>query len=572
MDQVFSKIFENLSVKNDSPLVILTGDHGMRDSGGHGGSTYSETHVPFGVLGVPCDEGLIDQVDIAPNLAVLLGLEIPSSSIGKLTKLLLKNLPIDEFVSALFYNAKLLSLKHSGSQDEFESISKLFKSYLEKSDVTVAKKLIASCTEYTKRVSRSLVETSTEQDIMSMVVSVILLFYSLIVHLKRRDLFRSSLYNYLFHILIVVFRVFAYDEIVFILATLASLYLLKADTNFHFKITTHVLVFSIFLQPLTWLSSSFIEEEHEFWYFIMNTFLVFQISKKIKEKEIAAFLEWISITTVFRFAQTLNQVGDKWASLSDSSDFLLKPENFHSHLSLLCFSIIGIYLFCLKFGKGVYHLDKLILFLIFIYKVNESYQIFLARMIYILLMIHLIVSFDYLNSWILLITFLLKSYNTCLIPLSVYTSGKIFDEYKVGITATCFHLILSKCLYFMQGNGNNIANIDIAVGYTALSGYQPVIVGVQLLINIYSTTILIHLLLLNSSNNKRTLNFVYSERLYVTIVICFVSIIFRNHIFIWTVYAPKLCIEFCHTFVFVAEFLFYVSVSSVITKKIALNK
>lgn len=35
-------------------MVIVTGDHGMKDSGGHGGVTFSEVTVPLISVGNPC--------------------------------------------------------------------------------------------------------------------------------------------------------------------------------------------------------------------------------------------------------------------------------------------------------------------------------------------------------------------------------------------------------------------------------------------------------------------------------------------------------------------------------------
>lgn len=36
-------------------MLIVTGDHGMKDSGGHGGISYSEVHVPLVSVGSPCN-------------------------------------------------------------------------------------------------------------------------------------------------------------------------------------------------------------------------------------------------------------------------------------------------------------------------------------------------------------------------------------------------------------------------------------------------------------------------------------------------------------------------------------
>jgi ethanolaminephosphotransferase len=51
--------------------------------------------------------------------------------------------------------------------------------------------------------------------------------------------------------------------------------------------------------------------------------------------------------------------------------------------------------------------------------------------------------------------------------------------------------------YFLQGNSNSLATIDIASGYVGQIGYNPVVVGIFLVINTYSAPVLSYLLLLS---------------------------------------------------------------------------
>lgn len=46
MDKVIEKIHKSV------PFVLITGDHGMRDTGGHGGGSFSEVNVPLVVCGL----------------------------------------------------------------------------------------------------------------------------------------------------------------------------------------------------------------------------------------------------------------------------------------------------------------------------------------------------------------------------------------------------------------------------------------------------------------------------------------------------------------------------------------
>nr|XP_022913906.1 GPI ethanolamine phosphate transferase 2 [Onthophagus taurus] len=90
MDLIIKTIHRNINSDGKKVLFAVTGDHGMKDSGGHGGTTYSETHVPLVLNGIECENDKIDQIDIPVIFSSLLGLEFPKNSIGKLSMNLLK--------------------------------------------------------------------------------------------------------------------------------------------------------------------------------------------------------------------------------------------------------------------------------------------------------------------------------------------------------------------------------------------------------------------------------------------------------------------------------------------------
>jgi len=65
---------------------VITADHGVTDSGGHGGASPRETDVPLFAFGpglVPGARLSLHQIDLAPTLSCLLGLPIPEGSLGR---------------------------------------------------------------------------------------------------------------------------------------------------------------------------------------------------------------------------------------------------------------------------------------------------------------------------------------------------------------------------------------------------------------------------------------------------------------------------------------------------------
>lgn len=83
-------------------------------------------------------------------------------------------------------------------------------------------------------------------------------------------------------------------------------------------------------------SSSFIEEEHQIWYFFDTTqifFLVYNICKKLKKYFDIILMLILLITN--RLLRTINQTGNKWVHLKDFGDILRENE---SKFFLLFFS------------------------------------------------------------------------------------------------------------------------------------------------------------------------------------------------------------------------------------------
>lgn len=105
MNTVISDIVKNMD--NDTVLVVL-GDHGMTNTGDHGGESEAEVtaalfvYSPLGLLPQSWSPkgGTVRQVDLVPTLAMTLGIPIPFSNLGSV---IVDSLP------------KTVALKHSGS-------------------------------------------------------------------------------------------------------------------------------------------------------------------------------------------------------------------------------------------------------------------------------------------------------------------------------------------------------------------------------------------------------------------------------------------------------------------------
>lgn len=117
MDKQVTKIVTAMAkwkLRTDRPsLFLLTGDHGMRDTGGHGSSSPGETFVPLVVTGTECEssETVYNQIDLATTVSVLMGLPIPYSSIGTIIPELISGITPEQQLFAFYYNGERLLSK-----------------------------------------------------------------------------------------------------------------------------------------------------------------------------------------------------------------------------------------------------------------------------------------------------------------------------------------------------------------------------------------------------------------------------------------------------------------------------
>ena len=105
MDAIVQEIYMAMDTNSElkSTILVLCGDHGMNDAGNHGGSAESETSTALVFISPKIKsltEGLdspillkdgdfqyyttVEQSDIAPTIAALLGFPVPLNSLGVL--------------------------------------------------------------------------------------------------------------------------------------------------------------------------------------------------------------------------------------------------------------------------------------------------------------------------------------------------------------------------------------------------------------------------------------------------------------------------------------------------------
>ncbi|GAA5927520.1 mannose-ethanolamine phosphotransferase LAS21 [Sporobolomyces koalae] len=145
MDQVVQRLFEALELRDvqdgKKSLLVLVGDHGMTEGGNHGGSTEPETSSALvfasPALG-PASESstvvqsgpyrfyeTVQQVDLVPTLSVLFDLGIPNSrnSVGKIIGSAIERLRPAALAAGVAANVEQVSdvLRSAGLLDRFDA-------------------------------------------------------------------------------------------------------------------------------------------------------------------------------------------------------------------------------------------------------------------------------------------------------------------------------------------------------------------------------------------------------------------------------------------------------------------
>uniref|UniRef100_T1GVA5 GPI ethanolamine phosphate transferase 2 C-terminal domain-containing protein n=1 Tax=Megaselia scalaris TaxID=36166 RepID=T1GVA5_MEGSC len=304
-------------------------------------------------------------------------------------------------------------------------------------------------------------------------------------------------------------------------------------------------------QTLSFSSSSFIEEEHQTWYYFGSTLLLgaFLCSRKISTVH---KVEWIFIISLNIFCRRLNQTGDKWINIPDIGDWLNLEEN-KIYEALICgFGILLLTIICFQKDQQIQTVLQILCslavlnyrfpFLEFISPKISVYSAFLC----IALMTFQRKSL--LSPMSFFCILLHKPHNIILVPLEIITLRKIykfcdlkFEGRNSLISKTVFTFWMSKMYFFYQGNSNNFATIDVNAGFVGVEQFNLILAGLFTIINTFSSQIISILVIFEELSKQHKDQFLKSSFKIQSILVSapltlylILMIIFKNHIFIWT--------------------------------------
>lgn len=581
MDNVIKNIFEVLIKDlNQSTLIIICGDHGMSDSGNHGGGSKLEADtamifipinnkykLDFSSITKEIDELVgshaINQVDLAVTVSMLTGLPIPDKSKGRLiTHIMDTLLPIGSHIKtcAAFENTMQLKTLLTPAQLQIlsEELAKILHQHHEGTESS--HELYRKYVSWTKRAQDFLLSNPSSEGNFYLVFMIACTFLVVII-VKLLASIKSEI-------------------------SLASL--MKRGRCELLSVTIIMFVPILFLG-----STDFIEFEPSYWpYFTMLIILGSYTTKLIKDRK----TESVVIITLITICQlAIVAICHYWNS--NNAMELFKDKHCVLEIIMLCTSSLFLGLRtlgrdCLGRLNNIFNYS--IILGITIYK-NLAFfgedklklttiTILLARLIFFLILIDFAYSIYLQNSdvqanessytgiitrsWLLLVALLLRPHNIILLAMNIMlenVSNLLLLRLGVSpIVHTLFYYTMAKNAFFNQGNSNLFSSIDLAPGYIGQSEYK--LFNAAFLIMCSTFSLYTYWILeffrryinsrtrrssfVKSSQTRRLLDIKVTQSIilyppgisvtYFLLVCC----ILRNHLFIWSVISPKLIYEY----------------------------
>lgn len=335
----------------------------------------------------------------------------------------------------------------------------------------------------------------------------------------------------------------------------------------------------------TFASSSFIEEEHLTWYFLTATVTVV-LSYKLFWRTIDQD-PWVlirracCILLLLRILRSWNSTGYQWGHLPDTADWLAEAAHKPVLAILILAGIIAVILASVRRDRPLYSfffylalLDICFYKLKFIFYEDSTgvenlyWYIPLLIAVGLLHRLHggsrydLLVSF--VDSWSLLSFVLHFPQNTPMFALIIIlerTLNNFLSSIKVSVPLrTAIYYWYGMSSFFNQGNSNSMSTISVAAGYVGVSDYSPFIVGLLMFCHTYSGFAYWLLMLWTRiaepvkdgqappSFGARIVvfNLLVLLKFGTTAWYLVLMIIQRYHLFVQSVFSPKLAYECAH--------------------------
>jgi len=571
IQQIHKTMFNKKYKDNRPPAVVVVGDHGMAEGGGHGGASEQELLVPLVIMS-PFLEGnqnkLVEylQIDLTPTLAFLTGVQLPSGNIGRLIPEALTHVTSLDRLNILQYNARQLATLVEPNQpglDLLHEAAQLLASNRSTADVAA---LVDSSLE---SLQSSLVSSGAVYDLYLLGISVLLILLSVGLEVKNRNILQVLLVSCC--VLSLHFLSCSWfpsnlchlhpSSIAILAFTVLSSFGIKNVVD-AFKMPKVLASFDcaalvfVMLHSASLLSSSFVEEEHQTYYFCLASLLCLS---GLTSADLRTFMLHLLALGCHRLLRSFHQTGDKWRHLPDLADFLNNKDIENAKFCLFVASTLM--LVCLtKYSINNICLNSTISMMIIIQKYTLSSTI--AKVIYLTILSKVVLQRSqetFFESLMFLCCLLHSQTNVMLILVLIILLNLVNNLVpcdKNVIARTVIFCMLGKSSFFYLGNSNGLATINVGAGYTGLTEYSPLVVQLLLAVHTFTGPLLTFAFNIQHQHKDGLLHGYLITTWADILVFTALCIHLRYHIFVWTVFSPKLLYFGMELVVFNAFFAF----------------
>ena len=352
----------------------------MRDSGGHSGNSFAETHTPLLMIGCNCEsnnEKFYKQIDFASTFSILNGLPIPAASIGSVIPEMLFNMTEHQKLDKMkMVNQRLIKMVEGEGTEQFKFQFEKAKSFHQMfvSDPVNKDAYRQAESNYlssSQGISDRLAQRSLNVNIFQVLIGLFLnLLISVTIVLPCDDLVKDLKLTWKSFVPFiaggVILKLLVFNEIFnetndvksFLLMVMMSMVLRvvlgiinsKIERLKWFHLFDHDVLYLLMLGHFFFVisvgSSSFVEEEHQIWYYLCNAIFVFLTFFEFRGLSNAKdFISVASKCTSFLLLHVvirrMNQTGDKWINVPDLGDWLHRDVNQNSLHAVVILSLIA---------------------------------------------------------------------------------------------------------------------------------------------------------------------------------------------------------------------------------------
>jgi ethanolaminephosphotransferase len=598
MDGIVKQIYNSMETSSyhQSSLLVVLGDHGMNDGGNHGGSSAGEVSTALIFIspsfksafeGVQCplsdvtdfkyyDE--VEQSDIAPTLASLLGFPIPRNNLGMVIPRMLElwTKDSDKF-EILYENAlQMCDIANASFPGAFQRGEHgVSCNGLDPSDES---RLLCAWS----RLEDTAIKIQKGQDVYFDAMSAADNFLRL-----AQEILSGTASNY---DLSKMRTGIALAGLACVLASFGGWSCLR-ESGFE---GGAFLVLSA-TYAATMFASSYVEEEQQFWYWILGawfTILHFKKSRLLLGTPWVEAAVMALILALFGFARRWNQTGQKYAGSPDlvsevfskrtwllwtlvagtyaaiSHSFSSRARLWHGStlMGILPVAVcVATFTFKVAFtaADAPELLDGLPMVASLLEITTHFGLLLLARVAFTGILLLLACSVYFVRPWKcsndpmaftlpvhdVLSLFLVTQTRTASIPifllfyLQLLLLGRqgIWTDVSLAITS----IMCQYSSFFMLGGSNSISSVDLSNAYNGVSGYNVLAVGALTFVGNWAGPIWWASAICRIRSQRETKSgsdyFVLLTLFtgFSTLAMMLACMLLREHLFIWTVFSPK---------------------------------